>query len=365
MVIGEIFENEQQEEYEEEIQPLDNISKDERCVTIDKGQMSMFELNRRYLRGDIILQPPYQRQNIWTVTKQSRLVESVLLNIPIPVIYLSEEIDDVWEVIDGHQRLHSFFEFLINRYKLSGLTVLKEFNNLHFSDLENKLKRKIEDYQLNVFTIKKESHPDIKFDIFERINGGASSLNAQELRNCVFRGEAIELVKSLSQEPKFTKLIKSKEVQTNRLKEQESVLRFLAFYVKGYESYTGNIKVFLNETLRNFNQYRDQLVNIECIFRETMDSIYKVFGDDAFTKKMPEKRKKFITSIFDIISISFAKYDRKIIVANKEYVLKRFAELMTDDKFLLAITVNTLTKQSVNNRFETWFKVISELEEVK
>ncbi|WP_033827575.1 DUF262 domain-containing protein [Bacillus andreraoultii] len=112
------------------------------------------------VRGDIILQPHYQRKDVWTRSKKSKLIESVLCNIPIPSIYLAETKDGDWEVIDGQQRLRAFFDFIEGKYKLSQMPILSNLKNKYFNDLGT-YHRKLEDYQLHIFIIKKESHPDI------------------------------------------------------------------------------------------------------------------------------------------------------------------------------------------------------------
>ena len=235
---------------EEDNQALDNYVEEDREVFIDKSQMSIFELHRRYIRGDLDLTPAYQRKSVWNRIKNSKLIESVLRNIPIPAIYLSEKEESGWEVIDGQQRLRAFFSFLEDGYELGKLPVLSSLNNVVFTNLDGKYQRKIEDYQLNIFIIKKESHADIKFDIFERINEGATELNAQELRNCIFRGEGIELIRSLASQEEFISVI-GKRIQITRCKHEEIILRLISFYLKGFDNYRGNLNIFLNETLRN------------------------------------------------------------------------------------------------------------------
>lgn len=125
------------------------------------------------------------------------MIESVIRNIPIPSFYFAELDDGKWEVVDGQQRLRAFFEFINNEYRLSSLPVLTDLNRKYFKDLTSQ-GRKIEDYILHIFIIKKNSHPDIRFDIFERINEGATQLNAQELRNSMYRNGQNEILKKLS-----------------------------------------------------------------------------------------------------------------------------------------------------------------------
>lgn len=346
---------------EEEGNDLSYIPEEEREVFIDRAQLSVFELHRRCKRGDIILQPYYQRKNVWTRPKKSKLIESILRSIPIPSIYFAETREGKWEVVDGQQRLTSFFEFLDNEYPLLQLPVLSQFERKYFKDLEG-FQRKIEDYQLHIFIIKKESHPDIRFDIFERINEGATQLNAQELRNSIYRGPRIKLLIELSKNPNFVRVTKGK-LQEKRLKHQEAVLRFISFYKKGYEVYNGNLNSFLNYTLEDNLVNDNNIDEIEDVLNITMGTIYDVFGENAFIKA-DARIKKINMSLFDIISYSFAIYihKRTEIIEHREQIVNSLNRLIGEDpEFKRSITSNTLTRKNVNYRFYKWLTIFEEI----
>jgi len=154
--------------------------------------------------GDLIVNPEFQRKFVWDIKKASQLIESILLRIPIPSIYVSESETERFEVIDGQQRLSSIFYFLDGKFpqidiktkekkiidfKLTGLTSLKDLNHETYSGLEKIDQKKIRNYPLNIVVIEKKSKPDIKFEMFGRINRGSMPLNDQEIRNCVYRGK--------------------------------------------------------------------------------------------------------------------------------------------------------------------------------
>ncbi len=340
------------------------LDKTRRKVFIDKTQFSIFELHRRYKRGDLELIPTYQRESgIWNDRKKSRLIESVLLNIPIPVIYLAEMKENRMETVDGQQRLSSFIEFIENKFALKSLEVMQELSNKKFRDLEKdykELQRKFEDYQLNVFLIKKDSHPDIRFDVYRRINEGATQLNAQELRHSMFRGVLIDLLKEMAEDSSFKELVGG-AVSKKRMKDKEAALRFLAFYVNGFENYKGNLNAFLNGTLkelpRDNNAYLEELKKT---FSATMETILETFGKDVFIKP-GSSRKKVNLSLFDIISFSFTQFEKKKILKVKDSLKRHRKELLDkkDDKFYYSITANTLTRANVAHRFETWMKIMS------
>ncbi len=355
-------ENDDEYEEEEQNQGLDEIPENERQVFIDKDQMSIFELKRRKDRGDIDIHPPYQREEVWTAVKKSKLIESVLRSIPVPAIYLAEKKDGTKEVIDGQQRLLAFFNFLTNQYELTNLPVLKSHIGKRFKQLESQNQRKIEDYQLNIFIIKKESHPDIKFDVFQRINQGATVLNAQEIRQCIYRGEGIELLRKMASNPHFKSIISRSSVQLKRLKDKELILRFLSFYLKGYQSYKGNLNSFLNETLQNFDHYKEELIQIESIFNDTIEAIEGVFGERPFTIiKAGKENKKLNSSLFDLLTVSFAKNHMLRFNKYNEAISQEFTALLNDNDFRNAITSGTLTKTNVKLRFDKWNEAIDRI----
>ena len=156
--------------------------------------------------NDIILDPHYQRSYIWDNKRASLLIESILLNVPIPVIYVAEDDDGRWNVVDGLQRLNSLKRFFNNEFKLTGIEVLPELNRLQFSTLNAKAQRLLKNGIIRVIVILQESHPEIKYDIFLRLNRGAVRLSEQELRNCLYRGTFNSFIKELRKEKQFQKI---------------------------------------------------------------------------------------------------------------------------------------------------------------
>ena len=182
---------------DEETEVQLNIPIEQRRVYSDQSDRSIQELYNRFLEGDLILQPDFQRYYVWDDKKASLLVESVLLEVPLPIFYLAEESKGKYTVIDGQQRLVSLFRFLspmklgnqeIDQLKLKGLEVLTSHIGNYYKDLPVDLKKNFSNSTVRVIGIRAESHPDVKFEIFERLNTGAVKLNDQELRNCVYRG---------------------------------------------------------------------------------------------------------------------------------------------------------------------------------
>jgi hypothetical protein len=159
-----------------------------------------------YASKDLDPRPTFQRGYVWDKGRASRLVESILLNVPLPLIYTAEEDDQREVVIDGQQRLLSVFGFIQGKFpkdntklRLSGLKLLKALNGKTYDQLEDSEKKSIQKYIFQIIRISNESHADVKFEIFERLNSGSVTLNAQELRNCVYRGNFNDVLRQLAE----------------------------------------------------------------------------------------------------------------------------------------------------------------------
>jgi Protein of unknown function DUF262 len=190
-----------------------STSSDQREVLTRAGDPEIFALHDKYKRGKLILQPDFQRRFVWDRKKSSRLIESILLSVPLPIIYLSEQPDGKEYVIDGQQRLTSMFSFIDGKFpsgeefRLTGLNAYRELNKSAFKDIPEQLQDKISHYTLRSVTLLKQSSADLKFEIFERLNTGSEPLNDQELRNCVYRGAYNRLLKDLAADDDFRGLL--------------------------------------------------------------------------------------------------------------------------------------------------------------
>lgn len=357
-------------EEQEEEQPTEILPKERRLYS-DKPDRSIFELYRQYQKGNLELQPEFQRLHVWDNSKSSRLIESVLLEVPIPVIYLSEESDSKYSVIDGQQRLNAFIKFLENSLRLSGLRILTEQNGKKFQDIPKTLQDKFENATIRIIEIRKESHPDVKFEIFERLNTGAVQLNAQELRNCIYRGIYNALLKELSEDKDFQFLLGIKGLHS-RMQDRELILRFFAFYHNTHLKYTPSMKHFLNkemEQYRNLNEAEEK--ELRKIFKKSVRLSKTVFGDKAFTRfsggsvkdsngYWEKKRNK---GLFDIIMFGFAMYEENQIVPNSDTIREELLWLMTHDEvFIDSISGSgTDNKEKTITRFDKWHSALKEI----
>jgi hypothetical protein len=354
---------------EEEIESLE-IPSGKRAVFTESADPEIESLYNKFKRGKLVVQPDFQRQFVWDGKRASLLLESALLGIPIPIIYISEEPDNKEYVIDGQQRLTSFFSFLDGTFpdgadfKLSGLKVFRELNGQKYGELSDKLQDEIRYFKLRTVTFKRESDPNLKFDIFERLNTGSVTLNDQELRNCIYRGPYNNLLKQLSESDDFTFLLGLTKPD-RRMKDIELVLRFAAFHHATYLNYKPPMKNFLNkeaDTHRNLSANDAKALTVA--FKSACQIIRSMFGKNAFkrfyrgTEKNPLgywEPKKFNASLYDIMMYTFAREDKNVIYQNLDAIREALIYLMTEsEEFIAAIELSTSSVQAVTKRFDLW-----------
>jgi hypothetical protein len=252
----------------------------ERKLYTQPVDLSVHTLVEQWRNKTLVL-PEIQREYVWDNGKASRLIESLLLNIPIPVLYFAETQDAKYEIIDGHQRVSSIARFLGNEFTLSGLAVLREYRNLPFHKLPDREQRFLTMRTLRAIIISVESHPNMKFEVFERLNTGAISLNAQELRNSLYRGSFNRLLRDLVKNPTFREVIGPKQPR-KRMVDEELVLRFFALRER-LVHYRPSLKRFLNSFM---NDVKDATEEELAAYRDTFDraikAVERLIGQRAF-----------------------------------------------------------------------------------
>lgn len=334
---GESSLNTETQDYDQ-IYPLESIR-------IEKGRMSLFEIKRRQERGDLQLDPEFQRGKVWSNKQKSELIESILMGIPIPVFYFFEAKDTTIQVVDGRQRISAIIDFMNDKFKLGSLNIIKNIIGKKFSELEPIQQRKIEDYQIETYTIQPPTPEQVKFNIFDRVNRGGTNLNNQEMRNALYQGESTKLIKELSELESFKKAT-GDSIKSNRMKDRYMILRFIGFYLYRIRSlgdikYKGNIDEFLAEvmqflnTTNNFDSISDLIKDLKLDFKKSMSFAYKNYGEDIFRFDNPDgiNRRPINMALFESLAYLFAVYPHqsKIIPkANIDALKKKFDE---SDKF--------------------------------
>jgi hypothetical protein len=253
---------------------------EERRISTQPYDLSVQTLVEQW--NDELLQiPEIQREYIWDNGRASRLIESLLLNIPVPPLYFAETEEARFDVIDGHQRIKSIVRYLNNEFALNGLGVLTEHKRKRFHQLPEREQRYLMTRSLRVVIIAYDSHPSMKFEVFERLNTGGIALNAQELRNSIHRGTLNQLLKSVVLNSAFRECIGTKTPRA-RMVDQELALRFFALRA-GLADYRPPLKRFLNNFMAdNRNAPPDWIEAQRQVFERTMELIAQTLGTNAF-----------------------------------------------------------------------------------
>lgn len=363
---------ENNDEYIIEEEELD-IEEDGRKIIWQAKDFSLREFLSMKNDGELILQPEYQRNFVASEQISSRLVESILLDVPIPVIYLAEEQDGNFSVIDGQQRLTSFISFLEGKFpdgrpfKLSGLKVIKELNRKQFFELGEEHKKKIRSTTIHSIIIKKESNPDIKFEIFERLNTGSIKLNEDEIRNTVYRGNFVSLLAELSENETFHKLVRKDNLK-KRMIYRGMILRFLSLSERSYINYKSSMKQFCNKELRdNRNLSPGKQNDFKNRFQHCVDLVNTVFGENAFRRYIPGDEKEsgkwaktqINMALFDLQMIGFVNYSKNDILSNADAIREELLSLMINNQlFQSLIGYKTSDTDNVKKRFKIYMDML-------
>ena len=366
----------------EEEQEIFDIIEDDVNLDIEAGQRKIiwqakdFSI-REFLTmkndGELLLQPNYQRNYVATDLIASKLIESILLDVPIPVVYLAEERDGSFSVIDGQQRLTSFLSFLEGKFpdnrpfKLSGLKVLPEINRRFFIDLDSELQKKIRSTTIHSIIIKKESNPDIKFEIFERLNTGSTKLNEDEIRNTVYRGKYIDLLAELSENQGFHVLVR-KDNFKKRMIYRGMILRFFALSEKSYLNYKSSMKQFSNKELRdNKDLSASKEKEYKARFEHCLDLVKVVFGEMAFRRYMPGENggagkwgeTQINMALFDLQMVGFVNYTKNDVLAKADLIREGLLDLMINNQQFRELLIwQTSDTDKLKKRFRIYMDML-------
>ncbi|BAZ47564.1 hypothetical protein NIES4103_01650 [Nostoc sp. NIES-4103] len=296
------------------------------------------------------LAPDFQRHaDIWKEDAQSRLIESIIIRIPIPAFYIDATDEDKWLVVDGLQRLFALKRFIIDKsLKLSGLEYLTNLEGKTFAQIDRRYQRRLEETQLTVYLIEKGTPPEIKYNIFKRINTGGLALSPQELRHALNPGKGTKFLTKLAASSEFKQLVQLGDRRKMRMDDREFILGFLAFTLTPYQQYAENRDTFLTKALSKTNKLAEvELNNIENNFKRTMIAASNIFGNNAFRKISNFQRKKFPVNkaLFEAWSVTLSKLnDEQIqILTNKKYnLINIFKNYIDEDhNFLESISQAT------------------------
>ena len=336
---------------------LNIVSLDNRKVIIQSFDLVVDSLIQQLGKNEITLDPTFQRRLVWAPKVASRLIESIILNVPIPPCYLSQNSDYQIDVIDGQQRLSSIYRYMSNEFKLSGLNIIHELNGKRFSELPEKIQRKLRTHVIRCVLITLDSHPDIKYEIFERLNTETYPLRPQELRNCIYRGPLNELLNTSAKNPKWLQIL-GKKIPDKRMNGEELVLRYFSYLESGLKSYSTPFKNWLNITAQNGMNYSPQKIS-------ELDSRWKNMLEVSLIWFEPDKCfrrpgvRNFNKVLFDLIADSASQVSSEYAKDVKNKFEKTYTRLFDPsnefyDEFDYLISHATDAKSLVLRRFEIW-----------
>lgn len=321
-------------------------------LLIRSRSLTVHEVLRRIEKGTFVMDPEFQRDCIWPEEKQSRLIESVLLRIPLPALYLAEDAEGRMVVVDGLQRLSAFKRFVDDRFRLR-LEDRPELDGKRFSDLRPKLQNRIDDCFLTLHTMDWNVPDRARLDIFERVNSGAP-LSRQQMRNALFAGPATKFLKAESRTDIFLEAT-GRSLQTGNMRDREFVNRFCAFRLLGIENYR-EMDDFLAAALKKMNDEPNRLPSLSTDFRRTLRNNLELFGRHAFRRRRHDeaegKRRPINAALWDVMTTGLSSQPPEIARARADDLRNRFYDLMEDEEFGDAITYGANGVKQVRRRFE-------------
>lgn len=338
-------------------------------IRMNSQQLSLDILVNR-MRDKRISIPSYQRaEGIWNDVKKSRLIESILIRIPLPAFYIDARNDDNWRIIDGLQRLTTMRQFIIDKsLKLNSLEFL-ELNGLGYDDLPRSLQRRIEETPVTIYFVQEGTPNAVTYNIFKRINTGGEALSAQEIRNALHdAGPVVPFLDQLAKSPDFL-LATGGSVKPLRRADQEVVLRFLAFALSPDRRPPNNdIDQFMNDAMDQINRMSsEERQRLQQRFLRVMQAAHAILGEYAFRKIMPSGRRGQVSrALFDawalnLDALSDAQISRLSQKRPSSRLLARFRALINDDvDFNRAITASTGDPARVQYRYEAIKHIIQE-----
>lgn len=323
-----------------DISQIDFLMKKQRELITSTIDYNLESLSHLIDKRTINLAPKYQRRFRWDKERKSKLIESFLMNVPIPPIFLNEDDFGLYSVIDGKQRLSSISDFLSGKLTLSDLEIFKDLNGFNFYDLplefRNSLKIRA---TIRAIIILRQSDKDIKYEVFQRLNTGGVRLNAQEIRNSAFPGELNDRIVQLSEEKTFRKMLGIKSKTRSKLyqemKDAELVLRFFALK-DNWQTYSGSLKKNLDAYMDKNKYMKENSIALHANeFLETIDKVEIIFGSNgSFRRWLPDSKRwkqQISAPLYDSQMFACYKKNKEKIAENKESILKAYKELFSND----------------------------------
>ncbi len=329
-------------------------------IKVNQETVNLGSLIEMLEEEEIDLMPEFQRSmDLWDDVKESQLIESLLLGLPLPSFYFSVDgKTGKWLVVDGLQRLCTFNDFLVKKkLALTGLEFLDTYEGKTFNDLGKPDRRKISGAKITQYIIDKQTPSNVTFLIFKRVNTGGLVLTPQEIRHALNQGVSSTFVKELAELEAF-KQATGYQIRTKRMEDRDFVNRFIAFYTLDYEThYDGEMDKYLNDAMERLETLSDsERTQIKDAFQKSMTLSYEMFGSDAFRKQYHDSdtRNPISKAVFDTISVNLAKLSdkqRETLRSRKKRLITGLIDLFKQGAVHHSITTATGQKNKIRIRF--------------
>lgn len=322
------------------------------------------------LKRDEIGIPDYQRHaDLWSLNQKSRLIESILLKLPLPVFYFDVSEPEKWMVIDGLQRISTIKSFFVDKkLKLKGLEFLKELDGKKCDDLPVNMQRTIEDTMFVAYQIEAQTPKEVRYSIFNRINTGGLSLKPQEIRQALNqKGEGVKFLSDLVEQDVFKQVV---GISNKRMAGQELVLRFMAFKTLSSDKFK-TMSNFLDLAMEEIDaKSKQELTDLQTNLIEILKFSEQVLGKNhRFSRSIADETKNKLVnlSLFDVLTVCFDEIsDKALFLQNKDFFVAELKEMLQDEEsdFFLSITKGTSGKSAKDTRFKAIRDLIDRTVEV-
>jgi len=332
----------------------DQIDNNRRQVAFDSYDITVRQLYDMVIDQMIDISPEYQRHFVWSEIRQSQLIESLILGIPIPSLFMATNKDSSWEVIDGLQRLTTIINFIgteeiiqrvnpkCKKLKLTGLDKLDSLNGVVFEELPRSINFMFMTRPVKVTVLNDRSDFEIRYDLFERLNTGGVTLHPQEIRNCIYLGPFKDFIVECSENQNFKDVVKMTRNAARTGNMEELVLKFFA-YLEERDEFVHSVKGFLNDYMKKKTERFRNRKELESIFNRTFELLNEYLPDGI----VRGNRKKITPLIlFEAISIGVADLISERATINR----KKLINLLDDNELKTLTTGATNSRNKLNGR---------------
>ncbi len=345
-------------------------------IRITQKNFSIREIYLQIEDGELDLAPDFQRSFVWEMRRQVRLIESILMGIPLPAFYFNQDKNGDQQVVDGVQRLTTIKRFMSNQFSLEEeyLASLTDIKNLTFETLDSATKRRFSNTQIVAYIIEPQTPDALKYDIFNRVNTGGSPLSAQEIRHCMSKDRSRKFLQSLVELSSFDQATgrhywNGAVRDDKRMANRELALRFCAFYLYPIEKYSNAVSLdtYLLECSQNLDQISliddNKLAQISAAFDQALHNSYSLLGNIAFRRYRGEgeRRGPLNRAVFESQALALSKYSLEVLRPHQEAIKKGLLGLFSEAEYDKAVGTSTGNYSKLKHRLERPKAILEEI----